>query len=116
MAKVFSYVTTEKAPLYRAILRAFVESKERFLVQLRPEDVLDALEKSGVHELPGQVEINRALARLCEWGNLETKTDDYENPFFQITSDGEAAERAIAQFDLPKWIGTDVGDLAGLEA
>ncbi len=99
MSKVFSYVTSEKAPLYRAILRAFVESKERFLVQLRPEDVRDALEKSGVHELPEQAEIDRALARLCEWGNLQTNTDDHENSFFQITSDGEAAERAIVQFD-----------------
>src|SRR2546426_1156062 len=99
MSKVFSYVTTAEAPLYRAILRAFVESKERFLVQLRREDVRDALEISGVHELPEQIEINRALTRLCEWGNLQTNTDDHENPFFQITSDGEAAERAIAEFD-----------------
>src|SRR5215510_5710000 len=99
MSKVFSFVTTEQAPLYRAILRAFVESKERFLTQLGPEDVRHALEISGVHELPEQTEIDRALARLCEWGNLQTSTDDHENSLFQITSDGEAAERAIVQFD-----------------
>src|SRR5213593_4812740 len=99
MPKVFSYVTTEEAPLYRAVLRAFVESKERFRVQLRPEDVLKALEECGVHELTGQVQLNRALARLCEWGNLQTNTEDPGNPFFQITSEGEAAERAIAQFE-----------------
>src|SRR5438093_5887258 len=99
MSTIFSYVTTERAPLYRAVLRSFVESKERFLVQLRPEDVRDALAISGVPELPGQIEINRALERLCEWGNLQTNTNDQENPVFQITSEGEAAERAIAQFD-----------------
>src|SRR2546423_11485397 len=90
-------------------MRAFVESKERFIVRLRPQEVFDGIRLDGVLELPEQTEIESALAQMCEWGNLRTLPDtgngctveDFYNPhhMFQMTSQGEAAERAFATYD-----------------
>ena len=99
-ASPFAYILSEKAPLYRTIMRLFIESKERFVLSLHPQDVLDAVPLP-----PG--ELDSALAQLCEWGNLETRPDtahvrtveDFITPrqTFRITNQGEAAERALAQ-------------------
>ncbi|MGH8895505.1 MAG: DUF2397 family protein [Egibacteraceae bacterium] len=42
--KTFTYVTVEKAWLYRAITRAFMAAKERFGIHLRPDDLVQALD------------------------------------------------------------------------
>ena len=99
----FNYLVAEKAPLYRAIMAAFVEAKEHFTVHLRPEDVqqragLDALE-----------EVQSALGQLVQWGNLEADPDTsrvtsveefYRARYlYQLTRAGEAAEAALRLFD-----------------
>src|SRR6185436_19178844 len=101
---VFAYTLSDQVPLYRAILRLFVESRSRFVPHLRPQDVADAL-----RDTVGQEEIELALTHLCEWGNLRRSLDTtdagpaenvYRQRFiFQITREGEAAERCLAQFD-----------------
>ena len=107
--KAFVYLATEKAPLYRAIMRVFVESKERFLFQLSKHDVFNAVRTFDLPEPPEQPDIDSALAQLCEWGNLQadhdtanvTAVEDFykQRYAFQITRQGEAAERASSVFE-----------------
>jgi hypothetical protein len=85
----FAYLTTTQAPLYRAIVRVFVESNERFLFHLRLQDVVNAVGGAA------QAEVAAALAQLCAWGNLQT-TDAHT---YNITTEGEAAERALAMLE-----------------
>jgi len=106
--KAFAYLTAEKAALYRSIMRVFMESKERFALHLRSQQILDAIRICGLEDTPDQTEIEAALAQLCDWGNLQTRPDTsdvstvedfYKQRFvFQITNQGEAAERALELF------------------
>src|SRR5881396_1421004 len=41
--QVFAYINADNAPLYRTIMRVFMESKQRFLFKLCPQDVLEAV-------------------------------------------------------------------------
>ncbi len=101
--KVFAHVTGEKAPLYREIMRAFAEFKERFVIDLRVGDVIEAV------QAPEQAEIEAALAQLCEWGNLEARpetTDAHtledfytQRNVFRLTRQGEAAERSLRSLE-----------------
>jgi len=107
--QVFAYINADNAPLYRTIMRVFMESKQRFLFQLCPQDVLEAVRISVGQETSGQPEIDSGLEQLCEWGNLQKHpdttsvgtVDDFlkQRYVFQITRHGEAAERALAFFD-----------------
>ena len=112
--QVFAYVNAEKAPQYRAIMRMFVEAKARFALHLRPQEIVMALAETnwaGPREL---ADVETALAQLCEWRNLESHPDtadvatveEFYRPryLFQLTAEGEAAERAIAFYEdmLPK--------------
>lgn len=90
----FAYAADEQALLYRTIMRAFMESKGRFVLRLRPVDVIDAVRLSGVSEIPDE-QIDAALARLCEWGNLRQSRPQS----FELTGQGEAAEQALAGFE-----------------
>ncbi len=102
--EAFSYLTADKADAYRAVMRIFLDAKERFLLHLRPTDVQDALE-AGV-ELDG---VQPLLTQLVEWGNLRADPDTAEVAtveefyrarfLYQLTSEGEAAERAVARFE-----------------
>ena len=106
--KALAYVTAEKAPVYRAIMRVFMESKERFTLHLRPQEIVDAVRRRGFEEIPDQTEIESALEQLCEWGNLQTRPDTtdistvedfYKQRYaFHITNQGEAAELALQVF------------------
>lgn len=99
----FSYVTADKADLYREVMRAFVEAKSHFLVHLRPEDVRQQL---GEPEL---APVQAALTQLVNWGNLDaerdsarvTSVEDYYRALYvyQITRQGEAVEAALATYD-----------------
>ncbi|ERS91376.1 hypothetical protein Q671_04145 [Halomonas sp. PBN3] len=99
----FSYVTAEKAELYRRVMRAFVEAKSHFLVHLRPEDVQQQI---GEAELAS---VQSALTQLVTWGNLDaerdnarvTSVEDYYRALYvyQITRQGEAVEAALATFE-----------------
>jgi len=105
---VFSHLTVEKSTLYRAILQAFVEAKASFALHLRPGDVQRVLTEGGL-ETQGDVgSLEAELSQLCEWGNLEAHEDRsdvsrvedfYRKKFlYQLTSEGEAAERALQTF------------------
>lgn len=99
---VFQYVTVEKAELYRAVMRVFVEAKERFGLYLRPREVHAELGDLGFPE------VEHALQQLSEWGNLEMHHDtsavstieEFNRPrwLYQMSVEGEAAERAIAVY------------------
>lgn len=99
----FSYVTAEKAGIYREIMRVFVEAKSHFLVHLRPEEVQQQL---GEPEL---ATVQAALTQLVNWGNLGAERDnarvssveDYYRALYvyQITRRGEAVEAALDTFD-----------------
>src|SRR5918996_3469016 len=107
--RAFAYVNADKAPLYRAVMRVFVEAKASFTLHLRPQEVAAAL---ATVELPEPVDVagvEAALASLREWGNLEAHPDtadvatveEFYRPryLFQLTPEGEAAERALAAYE-----------------
>src|SRR5215467_3959192 len=106
--KAFAYVTAEKAGLYRAIMRVFMESKERFALHLRPQEIFDGVCNCSLQKSPDEAETEAALAQLCEWGHLQTRPDTTEvntvedfykqRYVFHITVQGEAAERALELF------------------
>ncbi|WP_437606039.1 TIGR02677 family protein [Sorangium sp. So ce834] len=100
----FTYLTVENAALYRAIMRSFVEARERFVLHLRPADVGRAVRDGGLD--PASVEAS--LQKLCEWGNLQSHLDtadvatveEFYRPRFlyQLTPQGEAVERAVGAY------------------
>lgn len=103
----FVHLTVPNAGSYRAVMRAFVEAKERFAVHLRPEDVQSALAPA---DRPADIEsLRKSLDRLVDWGNLRADPDTarvtavedfYRKRFiYQLTRAGEAAETALAAFD-----------------
>jgi uncharacterized protein (TIGR02677 family) len=106
---LFLYRSAEKASLYQAIMEVFIESKERFVFQLRAEQVFDALRRNSSSELPTPAEVDAALVQLCEWENLHTNPDTtnmgsvedfyHQRQAFEMTAQGEAAHRALAAFD-----------------
>lgn len=101
--RVFAYLDAEKAAIYRPIMRTFLRAKEMFGIHLRPAEVREAL--GAEMELD---EAGSALEQLCEWGNLEKHADtadvatveDFYRPryLFQLTREGEAAERALEKY------------------
>ena len=106
--KVFAYVNESKTSLYRAIIHAFMEAKERFSLHLRPPDLVECLATFGLPEPPDDAAVDAALQQLREWGNLERHPDtadvatveEFYRPryLYQLTAKGEAAERAIAHY------------------
>ena len=102
--RTFAYVTADKAAVYRAVMRVFVAAKASFTLHLRPHEVAAALVD------PVDVEaVETALAQLCEWGNLDAHPDtadvatveEFYRPryLYQLTPEGEAAERALAAYE-----------------
>jgi uncharacterized protein (TIGR02677 family) len=104
----FSHVHAPKADLYRLSMGVFLHAKRRFVVHLRPEDVEEALHGQGLRTEPG--EVAGALESLEGWGNLRadpdtsrvTTVDDFYRTryLYQFTREGEAAERALEEYDL----------------
>lgn len=107
--RIFSYVNADKAPVYRGVMRAFMQARESFRLNLRPSEVLEALRVSPRAEpldLPG---VEAALGQLKEWGNLHAHPDtadvataeEFYRPrfVFQLSREGEAAERAISFYE-----------------
>jgi uncharacterized protein (TIGR02677 family) len=99
---VFAHVLMKNAKLYRAILEAFVKSREHFITHLRPAEV--ALSIGHDEE-----ETENALRQLRLWGNLEATQDTAEQAsleqfyrvhlLYALSLSGEAAERALAVFE-----------------
>jgi uncharacterized protein (TIGR02677 family) len=111
---VFRYVTVDNAPNYRALLEVFVEAKERYLIELRPADVRDGLDRSGLvferaSELEPERHLDQHLDQLAEWGNLQRAHDTaavarvedfYRRRFlYRLTPAGEAAHRAVREVE-----------------
>ncbi|MGS2587952.1 TIGR02677 family protein [Streptomyces hebeiensis] len=103
----FAHLTAPNAALYRQVMHAFLDAKERFAVHLRPEDVQAAL---PAPYRPADMEtVARTLDRLVEWGNLRADPDTarvtavedfYRKRFiYQLTRAGEAAEAALGTYD-----------------
>jgi len=103
----FSHVHAPKADLYREVMGVFLHAKRRFVVHLRSEDVDEALQAQGRRTEPGDVAA--ALESLEGWGNLRadpdtsrvTTVDDFYRTryLYQFTREGEAAERALEEYD-----------------
>lgn len=108
--RVFAYVTAEKAPLYRAIMRVFMQARALFTFHLRPRQIRERIDASSFPVAVDQAEIESALLQLSEWGNLEavpdtgdvaTVEDFYKQRYlFQLTNEGEVAQRALESFDV----------------
>ena len=100
-------MNVEHTAVYRAVMHAFIEAKERFSLHLRPKDVSTALSRS-YHFAEDDPSVEAVLQQLCDWGNLERHPDtadvatveEFYRPRFlyQLTPEGEAAEKAIALF------------------
>lgn len=126
---VFSYLTAEKSDAYRRVMGHFLAAKQRFVLHQRPDDVVAALVDDATSQPPAATttdrpappgtpttapapdgdEVRTLLGQLVEWGNLRadpdtsevsTVTDFYRARFlYQLTVEGEAAERAVAHFE-----------------
>lgn len=105
--RTFAYVDAEKAEIYRAVMRAFMDAKDRFALHLRPAEVAKALTERSRSE--SVEEIETALRQLTEWGNLDASADtadvvtveDFyrERRLYQLSRRGEAAERALRVYE-----------------
>ncbi|MGH7943664.1 MAG: TIGR02677 family protein [Opitutaceae bacterium] len=110
---VFAHLNVEKSALYRAILGVFVAERARFVISLRPTEVLGAIIRScETSGLPFQIDedvVQTALQQLRDWGNLDDTRDNADaasieefyqrRRLYQLSAAGEAAEQAIAVFD-----------------
>ncbi|MEX1163479.1 MAG: TIGR02677 family protein [Nitriliruptor sp.] len=104
---VFAYLTAEKAERYRQVMRAFLHAKQRFVLHLRPDEVVTSLHDDGT--AVDRDGVQTLLAQLVEWGNLRADPDTAEVAtveefyrarfLYQLTLEGEAAERAVAHFE-----------------
>ena len=100
----FAHLSAPNASVYRDVLSAFARARDRFIVHMRPEDVIADLER------PGEIdEVVAALDKLVEWGNLRadpdtgrvTSVEDFHRAryLYQLTTAGQAAEQAIAIYE-----------------
>ena len=107
--RAFAYLNTERTALYRAIMRVFMSAKARFTLHLRPQEIVSAVGTAGLAEAPDATAVEAALAQLREWGNIEahpdtaevTTVEEFYRPryLFQLTPEGEAAERALSVYE-----------------
>jgi len=85
-----------------------MEAKAEFALHLRPADVRDSLRfQDATVDIPLD-EVDSSLSQLCDWGNLEAHRDSSEvatveefyrpRYLYQLSSEGEAAERGLALF------------------
>ncbi|MBT2597842.1 TIGR02677 family protein [Arthrobacter sp. ISL-72] len=107
----FAYLSTPHAPLYRRIMRVLMSEKERFTVHVRPDQVSMGLSADGGEPVE-EGSVTEALERLSQpgWANLlafpdssrVTALEDFyrRRMLFQMSREGEAAERALAQYDV----------------
>lgn len=100
----FAHLSAPNAPLYREVLMTFARARDRFIVHMRPEDVVADLSRPGETD-----EVVAALDKLVEWGNLRadpdtsrvTSVEDFHRAryLYQLTAAGQAAEQAIAVYE-----------------
>lgn len=106
----FAYLSAPNALLYRRVMRSLMAEKERFTVHVRPEQVCAVLGAGGGDPVSAEA-VADALERLAQpsWGNLlafpdssrVTSLEDFyrRRMLYQMSRQGEAAERALAQYD-----------------
>jgi uncharacterized protein (TIGR02677 family) len=100
----FAHLSAPNAPMYRDVLMTFARARDRFIVHMRPEDVIADLGRPGETD-----EVVAALDKLAEWGNLRadpdtsrvTSVEDFHRAryLYQLTTAGQAAEQAIAVYE-----------------
>lgn len=100
----FAHLSAPNAPFYRDVLMTFARARDRFIVHMRPEDVIADLGRPGETE-----QVVAALDKLAEWGNLRadpdtsrvTSVEDFHRAryLYQLTAAGQAAEQAIAVYE-----------------
>ena len=118
----FAHLNADKVNQYRAVLGVFTTARERFVIALRPADVVAALEEgsrsSSAPTLalqfeaaplpPSPDDVPALLDQLVAWGNLVASRDtadvatveEFYRPryLYQLTIEGEAVEQALAAF------------------
>ena len=106
----FAYLSAEKAALYRRVMQALMAEKERFAVHVRPDQVHRRLMGDGGAPVD-EADVAELLDRLAQpsWRNLlafpdasrVTAVEDFyrRRMLYQISREGEAAERALAHYD-----------------
>ncbi|MEZ0166820.1 TIGR02677 family protein [Kineococcus sp. LSe6-4] len=104
-AKPFAHLGTDNAATYRAVLGAFAAARDRYVLHLRPEDVVEELTGASV----GSESVDNALTSLVAWGNLRadpdtgrvTTVEDFHRAryLYQLTPEGQAAERALSVYE-----------------
>lgn len=107
----FRYATAPNAPTYRAIMTVCYEATQRYVVELRPADILGALQASGYVVEVGDIDDLETgyLEQLASWGNLARTADpagverleDYyrRRLVYHLTDVGEAAHRAVVEVE-----------------
>jgi hypothetical protein len=108
LPRPFAHLNAPLHELYRRVMGVFRVSKQRFVVHLRPEDVAESLRGNGAAPA-AQDDVQEALTRLAEWGNLRatpdtsrvtTVEDFYRTRYlYQLSREGEAAERALEVYE-----------------
>lgn len=102
----FSYLTADKAAIYREIIQVFADAKAEFTLHLRPAQVRESLQ---AHDCVLEAdEIEPALQQLESWGNLQSYQDRSDAPslvdfyrkslLYQMTAAGEAAYASTLTF------------------
>lgn len=106
----FAYLSAPHAALYRRVMTALMVEKQRFSVHVRPAQVHATLLRDGGVPVT-ETAVAELLDRLAQpaWGNLlaipdssrVTALEDFykRRRLYQLSRSGEAAERALAQFD-----------------
>ncbi len=100
----FAHLAADKRYRYREVLGVFADAKARFVLHLRPSDVIAAMPSRTDAE-----EVDGLLHRLVNWGNLSADPDTAEVAtveefyrarfLYRLTAEGEATERALEVFE-----------------
>lgn len=119
--KTFAYVQADNYVTYRLILLALSQARRRYVLHLRPEEILNDLQASlqrdpqllqqnlGLAEFANKESLEAPLQQLCDWGNLEAQSDNSEvttiedfhrkRYLYRLTPEGDAAVAAIEMYE-----------------
>lgn len=107
----FRYATVPNAPTYRAIMQVCADAMDRYVIELRPDEILRDLRSGGYVVEVDDVDTleTQFLTSLKDWGNLaatadpagvERLSDFYRRRLvYHLTDIGEAAHRAVTEVE-----------------